>query len=176
MIQNIASVEQQNPTDARIVFSDECLLLERHDSRAGRTAKFLLPPESDHHPFADFDKETRFYAVFVRIDEDERPAEETETVRTERKFERAKARGGRHSKFVGIMCRDRMFQIYLVRIGWLQKHWRPQSRREMAAQYICDQCGISSRAELDEKAEAFDLFRKRVEIPFFQWMKQQKSP
>ena len=151
------------------------LLSEKHDSRAGRTAKFLLPPDPDHHPFADFDKETRFYAVFVRIDDDEAPAEETEMARTERKFERARARGGRHSKFAAILGKDRSFQIWLVRLGWLRPHWRKQTREQMAAQYICDKVGISTRAELDEKPEMFDKFRAEVEVPFYRWMQQQKG-
>jgi hypothetical protein len=162
--------------DPRIVYADEMLLLERHDStRGGRTVKFQLPLEGAHHQFADFDGETRFYAVVVRLDDEERPAEETEIARSERKLERAKARGGRHSKFAAIMCKDRTFQTWLLRMGWLQKHWRKQTRREMTAQFICDRCGIESRAELDEKPEAFDRFRDQVEVPYYQWMKEQKK-
>lgn len=167
-------VYPKKAADPRIIFSDECLMTERHDSRAGRTVKFLLPPESEHHPFADYDKETRFYAVFVRIDENESAAAETEMARTERKFERAKARGGRHSKFAAIMGRDRSFQIYLVRLGWIKTHWRKQTREQMSAQFICDQVGIASRAELDSKDGAFDLFRDKVERPFFKWLQGQK--
>lgn len=165
---------QDNRLDPRIVYADEMLLAERHDSRrGGRTVKFFLSADGEH-PFADYMIDTRFYGVVVRIDEDEMPAEETEAARTERKMERARAKGGRHSKYAGIICRDRMFQIWLVRQGWLQKHWRPQTRREMAAQFVCDRCGIVSRAELDEKPEAFDKFRS-VEIEFYRWLKQQKA-
>jgi hypothetical protein len=171
----VTETGQDNGRDPRVVFAGEALLIEKHESaRGGRTAKFVLDTEPAAHPFADYDSETRFYAVFVRIDEDEHPAEETEIVRTERKFERATARGGRHSKFAGILCRDRMFQIYLVRAGWLQPHWRPQTRREMSAQFVVDKCEIASRAELDEKPEAFDKFRS-IEADFYRWMKEQKK-
>jgi hypothetical protein len=172
----VTETGQDNGRDPRIVYADELLLLERHDSaRGGRTVKFQISPEPAQHPFADYLIDTRFYGVVVRIDEDEMPAEETETARTERKMERARAKGGRHSKYAGIICRDRMFQIWLVRQGWLQKHWRPQTRREMAAQFVCDMCGIASRAELDGKPEAFDRFRAEVEVPFYRWMKEQKK-
>ena len=154
--------EKASPADRLIAYAGELLLLERHDSRAGRTAKFMLDPDLDSHPFADYDKETRFYAVFVHVDESEMPVAETETARTERKFERARARGGRHSKFVAIMGKDRSFQIWLVRLGWLQPHWRKQTREQMSAQFICDKVGIASRADLDEKPEAFDLFRDAI--------------
>ena len=113
--------------------------------------------------------------MFVRIDEDEKPAEETAVTRSERKLERARNRDGRHSKFCAIMCKDRMFQIYLVRAGWLKAHWRKQTREQMAAQWICDVCGLKSRAELDEAEANFDCFREKVEKPFYRWMQDQKK-
>lgn len=125
------------------------LLRWAESSSAGRTVTFQLSEDSENHPFRDYSLKSgkrsgqRFAAILVEIGDDDQPVEPDQNLVQQ----------------AGIMCRDPMFWRWIS-----ERDFVVVSNENAARHWLCQQCGIQSRAELandDDAAIAFADMRFR---------------
>ena len=83
-----------------------------------------------------------------------------------------KPKGGEWAKLAGMWCADPDFWRFAsenTHCGILWYVDSPQTAKE----FVCEICGIASRAELDHSESAFSLFNDLIRFPFMAWMKEQ---
>lgn len=96
----------------------------------------------------------RLACVLVEIGDDEQPKQpEPQTPAEELK-------GGPLAKLAGMLCQSKDFQ-----------KWCGVISSSEAREFILNECGISSRVELDHNHKAAELFHKKVRIPHTNWMR-----
>ena len=81
-----------------------------------------------------------------------------------------KPKGGEWAKLAGMWCADPDFWRFAsenTHCGILWYVDNPQTAKE----FVCEICGIESRAELDHSESAFGLFNDLIRFPFMAWMK-----
>jgi hypothetical protein len=75
----------------------------------------------------------------------------------------AKPKGGPLSQWLALRCKEPEFQQWVARLT--------ESTDEMIVANWCrEQCGVASRAEIDTKAGAGDLFHKHIRQPYNRWL------
>lgn len=79
----------------------------------------------------------------------------------------AAGKGAALSRAAAMMCNSAKFQRWVVsRLGAAPEGVSPS---QLAAQFVRDACGITSRAQLDHNAQAAALFHEAVRKPFVKW-------
>lgn len=77
------------------------------------------------------------------------------------------------ARLAGILCGRADFQRWVMAqpaATALLDRAPVLSREGLAAQFVRQQCGVSSRAQLDRSDEAAALFHLRVRRPFLSWL------
>ena len=70
-------------------------------------------------------------------------------------------KGGALAKLAGMWCNDPEFQ------AWLRQHYKIKVRNATdAAEFVRHECGVSSRAELDNNPIAERAFNNSVRLPY----------
>jgi len=147
-------------------YASEVMLCAWADNQGGRTVKFWLDHEAEHHPFAGYKKYSgkevgSMFSAALRVLEDcpDTPKEE-----------QPKRRKFSQDAFL-IITSEKYRQYLKERSGLtavLEKRglsWTP----EFAKQYIKKKLNIESLSDLDRDPKKADLFHKLVRKPFLEW-------
>ncbi|SHE99459.1 hypothetical protein SAMN02745148_01545 [Modicisalibacter ilicicola DSM 19980] len=89
-------------------------------------------------------------------------------------------KGGPLARQAAMLCQDRRFQLYLDRrrrykLGMTESALPDGTHNEQDARdWLCQVCGIESRAELDHNSHAAGMFRT-IRHRFNRWNAREKS-
>lgn len=83
-------------------------------------------------------------------------------------MEPEKPKGGPLAQWAAIRCAEYSFQEF----RWDMEGADEVPTEDEAAEIIYTTCGISSRAELDNNAEAKRLFDERIRKPYAEWQRK----
>ena len=100
----------------------------------------------------------RFMAALVEIGDDEQPVQQAQP---------EKPKGGALAILAGRLCQDDEFRNFLATTYGVS--WRIASPSEDIAQWIREQCGVESRAELDHNDAAAAIFHQVIRGPWMNW-------
>lgn len=82
-----------------------------------------------------------------------------------------KSKGGKLAQKAGILCNEKAFQRFIAEVGrWgMAFTLSDEAPEAIAAHFIYERCGVSSRAHLDHDDEAAKAFRD-LEIEYRNWL------
>ena len=93
-----------------------------------------------------------------------KPAPETKTDKAKRKWDELSI-----AQQAGIMCNEKGFQLFIAqRMNKMDGKPHEPVNADDAAQYVRQQCGVNSRAHIEDKPEALKIF-KDLEASFEAW-------
>ena len=144
-------------------------------SQSGAWVKFWIESES-LESFRDLKTKSgkiaghRMMAVLVEVGDDELPMQRE----PEPPASQEKPKGGPLAKFAGTLCafskeekkiRERpLFWDFLE-----SQYGEPIESEDDAKECIYQECGITSRIELDHNNAAAEIFHRLIRLPFIEW-------
>jgi hypothetical protein len=153
------------------IFNGEMQLMNWGESSAnGAWVKFWITPE-DLEAFRHLKCKSgkiaghRVAAVLVEIGDDERPVQRDTTA-----MGNNMAKGGALAVLAGRLCADERFWDFLLSEYGVTLH-AGQAPNE-SAQWVREQCGVDSRAELDHNEAAAEAFHRIIRGPWQKYCQQ----
>jgi len=147
-------------------FSGEMQLAAWSESHTGGCkVTFWLPTPQDLDAFRALTVRKgnhaghRFMAVLVEVGDDEQPVQQPEL---------EKAKGGALAQWAAMRCTEEVFREFL----WDANSMDVVPTEQEAVELIYLMCHITSRAELDNSAEAKRLFDERIRKPYAEWQRK----
>lgn len=135
---------------------------------AGAKLRFEMESVNAFDHFRSLPAGEEWSLTLVELDDEEKPVDQKqrEVVET--------VKGGPRSQRAGAMCSDPEFQTFvnlqlMSRSSFKIRKFNGRATPDECAQFIRDKCRISSRAELDHDAAAWDRFTAWVSKPFAIW-------
>ncbi|MEX3914859.1 hypothetical protein AB4Y43_01245 [Paraburkholderia sp. BR10872] len=151
-------------------FSGEFQLAGWSESHnGGCKVTFWLPDPSDLDAFRAMTVRKgqqaghRLAAVLVEIGDDEQPVQPTTATVNNT------AKGGALARLAAQLCNDVEFHDFVYHE--FGKSFHQGSEANECAEWMREQCGIESRAELDSNEEAAEYFHTYIRKPWVQWRK-----
>jgi hypothetical protein len=103
----------------------------------------------------------RLMAALVEIGDDEQPVQPEEAPQIA-----DKPKGGPLSKEAALLCRNEAFLL------WLEFEQCIEDAATLAPEWIRQECGVLSRAELDTQPTAGQRFINNIRAPFMRWHRE----
>lgn len=143
----------------------------------GMWVRFWLDEEADSHPFSGCAGRQRnepgdlFMAAFVELDSDDEPINQEKRARIEKA--NGANKGGPLCKWAATKGHDKLFLQWLSEaIQMPDKKYRPVAwweQDDRVARWIRWLCGVESRRDLDNNAQAAENFHDRIRRPYSEW-------
>jgi len=164
--------------DDQVFFQGELMLAGGGNPLGqGMWVRFWMDDEADSHPFAGCAGRQRnepgdlFMAAFVELDSDDEPINQEKRARIEKA--NGARKGGPLCKWAATKGQDKLFLQWLSEaIQMPDKKYRPVAwweQDDRVARWIRWLCGVESRADLDNNAQAAENFHDRVRRPYSEW-------
>ena len=144
----------------------------------GMWVRFWMDEEATSHPFSGCAGRQRnepgdlFMAAFVELDSDDEPINQEKRARIEKA--NGAPKGGPLCKWAATKGHDKLFHQWLSECVPTKKGLRPISwwtepGEDRVAWWVRWICGVESRADLDNNAQAADKFHDRIRRPYSEW-------
>lgn len=150
---------------AKTIYRDEVMLAGWNDSQQnGHTVKMWICNDGMGHPFEGISRKVELALALTELDDDNTAIDQKMRERVESQVATGKQK---LSNVAAMFCRTETFWTFTQDIP-LAIH--PSAfDEESAKQWIYQECGISSRAELDSHAQAAQLFHDNIRKPYEKW-------
>jgi hypothetical protein len=148
------------------IYEDEAMLAGWNDAQTtGHTVKFWLCNDAMGHPFEGCTRKLDQFAIsLVELDDDQEPVDQKMRDRVEQGSKRPSER---LSYVAAMICKEPAFWAYCNSVieeeDWVSAK---VDSEEDARRYICNECGILSRAELDKEGQHVQIFHDKIRKPY----------
>ncbi len=144
----------------------------------GMRERYWMDEEATSHPFSGCagrranEPGDLFMAAFVELDSDDEPINQEKRARIEKA--NGAPKGGPLCKWAATKGHDKLFHQWLSECVPTKKGLRPISwwtepGEDRVAWWVRWICGVESRADLDNNAQAAEKFHDRIRRPYSEW-------
>jgi hypothetical protein len=152
------------------IYKDEVMLAGWNDSQStGHTVKFWLCNDRMGHPFEGISRKQELALALSELDDDNEPIDQKMRDRVEGGTKRPSER---LSYVAAMLCKGVSFHEWCTQRLADQEipFCGPVTDEHSARGYILHECGISSRAELDQPGQHVQLFHDQIRKPYLVWI------
>jgi len=153
------------------LYMDEVMLAGWNDSQQhGHTVKFWLCNDGMGHPFEGMNRTQELALALSELDDDNEVIDQKMRDRVEKQVETGKQK---LSNVAAMLCRQKKFYDFCMEqyVQSGQIDFSPPVHDEATAkQWMYQELGINSRAELDSEQQAAQLFHDKVRKPYLVWL------
>jgi hypothetical protein len=149
----------------KMIYKDEAMLAGWNDSQQkGHTVKFWLCNDGMGHPFEGVSRTTELALAIAELDDDNEPIDQKMRDRVEKQHNTGVQKP---SNVAAMLCRTATFWEFTQGIP-LAIH-PGATDDDSAKQWIYQELGIESRAELDNNAQLEQQFELKIRQPYQVW-------
>jgi hypothetical protein len=154
-----------------VIYRDEVMLAGWNDSQLhGHTVKFWICNDKMGHPFEGFSRTQEMALALSELDDDNEPVDQKMRDRVEQQHDTGRQK---LSNVAAMLCRTEAFWAYTQDIP-LAIH-PGATDDESAKQWMYQELGMDSRAELDKNPQLAQQFELKIRKPYQKWYDQHHS-
>lgn len=156
-------------TEPQALYKDEVMLAGWNDSQStGHTVKFWLCNDRMGHPFEGISRKQELALALSELDDDNEPIDQKMRDRVEKGGKRPSER---LSYVAAMLCKQEAFHDWCTERAQVDDvSLNPPVDNEQSARgFILQECGISSRAELDQPGQQVQIFHDQIRKPYLDW-------